>query len=253
MFAGTRLATGLLTIIPVRPPAELTAPVARRAMLMASLVVLPVTVLAGLAGWGAQLIGLPPVLAGVVSIAVVVLGTRAMHLDGLADTVDALGSGKDAEGALQIMKAGDVGPMGVTALILVLLAEVAAAGVVVARPWGWLYLAVVVAASRVALLFGCLAEVPAARPEGLGALVAGSVPLGALIAGWLVAGAAVTASAVLAGQAYGWPIGAVVIAAIVSAMLSLTAVKRFGGITGDVLGAQVELATVVLLVGAAIG
>ncbi|HML50688.1 MAG TPA: adenosylcobinamide-GDP ribazoletransferase [Propionicimonas sp.] len=253
MFAGTRLALGLLTVIPVRPPAELTTAVARRAMLVAPLAVLPVTAAAGLAGWGALRLGMPAALAGLLSVAVLVLGTRAMHLDGLADTVDALGSGKDADGALQIMKAGDVGPMGVTALILVLAAEVVAAGVVVARPWGWLYLAVAVAASRAALLFGCLAEVPAARPEGLGALVAGSVPLGALIAGWLVGGAAVTASAVWAGQAYGWPIGAVVIAAVVSALLSLTAVKRFGGITGDVLGAQVELAAAVLLVGAAIG
>ncbi|HAM44811.1 MAG TPA: adenosylcobinamide-GDP ribazoletransferase [Propionibacteriaceae bacterium] len=252
MFAGTRLALGLLTIIPVRPPADLNASVARRAMLMASLVVLPVTVLAGLAGWGAQVIGMPIALAGVVSIAVVALGTRAMHLDGLADTVDALGSGRDVEGALHVMKAGDIGPMGATALILVLVAEVLAAGVVVARPWGWLYLAVLVAASRVALLFGCLAEIPAARPEGLGALVAGSVPLVALIAGWLLAGAAVTASAVLTGQPYWWPISAVVLAAVVSAALTLTAVKRFGGITGDVLGAQVELAAAVLLLGAAI-
>lgn len=253
MFAGARLALGLLTVIPVRPPAELTRPVARRAMLLAPIVVLPVTVLAGLTGWGAALLGLPVALVGLVSVAVVVLGTRAMHLDGLADTVDALGSSKDAEAALRIMKAGDVGPMGAVALILVLVGEVVAAGVIVARPWGWLYLAVVVAASRAALLFGCLSEVPAARPEGLGALVAGSVPLFGVIVGWLLAGAAVTAAAIMAGQPYWYPISAVVVAALASAVLATIATKRFGGITGDVLGAQIEIAALLLLVGATLG
>lgn len=253
MLAGTRLAAGLLTVIPVRPPGELTSAVARRAMLMAPLVVLPVTAAAGLLGWGAILIGAPGLLAGLVSIAVVVLGTRAMHLDGLADTVDALGSGKEAEAALGIMKAGDVGPMGVVGLILVLGAEVLAAGTVLTRPWGWVYLAVALAVSRLALLFGCLNEVPAARPDGLGALVAGTVPLFALIGWWIVGGAAVTAAALLSSQSYWWPILAVVLAAFVAATLSMTAIKRFGGITGDVLGAQIELAAAVLLVGAAIG
>lgn len=253
MFAGTRLAAGLLTVIPVRPPAELTASLARRAMLAAPLVVLPVTAAAGLVGWGAIRIGMPSLLAGLLAVAVVVLGTRAMHLDGLADTVDALGSGKDAAAALGIMKAGDVGPMGVVGLILVLGAEVLAAGTVLDRPWGWLYLAVALAASRMALLFGCLSEVPAARPEGLGALVAGTVPLAGLIIWWLVGGAAMTATALLSGQPHWWPIAAIVVAAVVAAALTMTAIKRFGGITGDVLGAQVELAAAVLLVGAAIG
>ena len=48
-------------------------------------------------------------------VAVLAFGTRAMHLDGLADTVDGLGSGWDRERALAIMARGDVGPMGVVA------------------------------------------------------------------------------------------------------------------------------------------
>ena len=51
--------------------------------------------------------------------------TRGLHLDGLADTADGLGSAKPAEDALRIMKQSDIGPFGVITLLFVLLAQVA--------------------------------------------------------------------------------------------------------------------------------
>jgi adenosylcobinamide-GDP ribazoletransferase len=252
MFAGYRLATGLLTIITVRPPHDISRRTARNAMLWAPVAVLPVALSAGLAGWGALLLGLPSILAGVVSVVIVVLGTRAMHLDGLADTVDALGSARDRDQALAIMKSGDIGPMGVAALIFTALTQVFAASVLLGRPWGWLEFAALVAASRAALTLGCLTGVPAAREEGLGEMVAGSVPTPAAVGSWLVMGAAVTAAAILAGQVYWVPIAAVMAAVLVVVWLIQLASKRFGGITGDILGASVELAATVLLLVAAI-
>jgi len=53
--------------------------------------------------------------------------TGAMHLDGLADTADGIGSRRPAEEALTIMKRSDIGPMGVAALVLVLLTDAAVA------------------------------------------------------------------------------------------------------------------------------
>lgn len=253
MLDGLRLATGLLTIFPVKPPAEINSGTVRAAMLLAPLAVLPLALVAALAGWGSVLIGLPAVLAAVVVVAVVVLGTRAMHLDGLADTVDGLGSGRDREQALQIMKAGDIGPMGVIALVLVLLTQVLAASVLLARPWGWVELALLLVMSRAALLFGCVTGVPAARPDGLGAMVAGSVPVGAAVAWWLFLGGGAAVAAGLAGQPFWLPLVGMMVAVVVAFGLVQAAIKRFGGITGDVLGALVELAATVLLLVAAVG
>ena len=59
--------------------------------------------------------------------------TRGLHLDGLADTADGLGSGKPAEDALRIMKQSDIGPFGVITLVFALLAQVAALAELYAR------------------------------------------------------------------------------------------------------------------------
>ena len=250
MLAGLRLALGLLTIVPVGRP---DIGRARDAMLLAPLAALPVAVVAAGAGRLAVLVGVPVVLCGALTVAALAFGTRAMHLDGLADTVDGLGSGKPADAALGIMRRGDVGPMGVVALVLALLVEVVAAGVLLARPWGWVQLAVVIAAARGSLALGCLRGVPSARPDGLGTLVAGTVPPLSAGLAWTVWTAALVASALLAGQAWWWPLLGVAAVLVKSWWLVRRAVRRLGGITGDVLGALVELSTVLLLLVATIG
>ena len=247
-FAGLRLAVGLLTIVPVRPPEAIGRPEARAAMLLAPLAVLPVALAASLVGWGAWLIGVPSVLAGLVSVAILAFGTRAMHLDGLADTTDGLGSGKPADRALEIMRRGDVGPMGTVVLILALAMQAVAAGALLGRPFGWLQLVVLVCLSRAALLFGCLRGVSAARPDGLGALVAGSVGRPGAVLSWLVGLAAAQGVATLAGQEVWTPVVGVALAVLACSWLVLRCVRRLGGITGDVLGALVEVAATILLV-----
>ena len=67
-----------------------------------------------------------PLLAAVLAIATLTLLTRGLHLDGLADLADGLGSGKPAAQALEIMKRSDIGPFGVAALVLTLFAQIAA-------------------------------------------------------------------------------------------------------------------------------
>ena len=57
-------------------------------------------------------------------MAALALLTRGLHLDGLADLADGLGSGKPAPVALDIMRRSDIGPFGIVTLVLTLLIQV---------------------------------------------------------------------------------------------------------------------------------
>jgi adenosylcobinamide-GDP ribazoletransferase len=98
------------------------------------------------------------------------------------------------------------------------------------------------AAGRAAFLWVARRGVPAARPGGLGATVAGSQPWWVAVAWWVVLAGA--------GFALVGPRGvlAVGLGAAVVAALSWHTARRFGGMTGDVLGAASELATLAALV-----
>jgi adenosylcobinamide-GDP ribazoletransferase len=251
--SGWRLAVGTLTVFPVRPPEWVDRVVAGRAMLLAPLAVLPLAVLAAALGRLSWYAAWPGLLSGLVVVGVLAVGTRALHLDGLADTVDGLGSAREPDGALAIMRRGDVGPMGVVALILVLGAQVVAASALTADWRGAVLLAVLIAASRASLLISCRSGLPAARPDGLGATVAGAVSRSAGVVGGGLAGIAVLAATVLAGRPWWTALVAVSAAALVVFGLTRVARRRFGGITGDVLGAGVELSSTTLLLGALLG
>jgi adenosylcobinamide-GDP ribazoletransferase len=248
---GFRLALTTFTVAPVRA-GRVDRSTAGLAMVLAPLVGgLLGAVLAG-CGLLARAAGARAMLAAAVTVALGVLLTRALHVDGLADTVDGLGSYRDAESALTIMRRPDVGPFGVAAVVLALLIQVAAATAAFARPWPAALATVVtaVATGRLAVTLACRRGVPAARPEGLGALVAGTV------AGpWAAPGSiAVGAAAVFAVPGRAW-LGPVAVLAGLAAAILLTghATRRLGGITGDVLGAVVEVATTVAYVCLALG
>ncbi|MEU7902276.1 adenosylcobinamide-GDP ribazoletransferase [Actinoplanes sp. NPDC049118] len=240
MFDGLRLALTTLTVLPVRA-GRIDRRMAAVAMSLAPLVgALLGAMLAGVF----VLLGQGPVAAAV-TVAASALLTRGLHLDGLADTVDALGSYRDREQALEIMKKPDIGPFGVAAIALALLiqaaalTELGAAAIVVA----W-------AAGRLGVTVACRRGVGAARPDGLGALVASTVPV-PVVAG---AAALVAAAAVFAVPGRPWQGPAAVAAALLVVVLLLRhAVRRFGGITGDVVGASVETTTTLTLVALALG
>ncbi|MFP5416950.1 MAG: adenosylcobinamide-GDP ribazoletransferase [Actinomycetes bacterium] len=254
---GVRLAWGTLTAIPGPAPSRVDADVARAAMVLAWLVVLPVTLLS--AGLGGLLVtlGAPPLAAALLSLGALQWATNGLHADGLADTADALWSGRDTAGSLEIMRRGDVGPMGVTALVLVLGAQAALLGDLLARPAGWLCGALTLAFGRLGLTLGTRWGVPAARADGLGKAMAGVVPAWLLPLPWLAAAAVgAGASWVFASPAgvswWAWPAGLILGAALANALLA-RARRRLGGITGDVLGALVETTTLGVLLGLALG
>jgi adenosylcobinamide-GDP ribazoletransferase len=253
---GLRFAFGTLTVFRVRVT-RWDRPAAARAMLVAPLTGIAVGALAGALAAGVFAACGAAALAAVAAVAVPAALTRGLHLDGLADTADGLGSGKPAADALRIMKASDIGPFGVLTLILLMGAQIAAVqrefstGGTAAGAAAVLLAAV---AGRAALAWGCASFVPSARPEGLGAAVAGTVRPAAAAAGSLLCAAALAAlgwwTAAPGGSARaGLALGLGALAGPACAGLLLRrCVRRFGGITGDVLGAMVETSATAALV-----
>jgi adenosylcobinamide-GDP ribazoletransferase len=205
-------------------------------------------------------LGAGPLVAAVLSVIALAMLTRGLHLDGLADLADGLGSGKPRATALDIMRRSDIGPFGTVTLVLTLLLQVAALAHAEAAGDGRGPAALIAAAvtGRLALTWACRRGVGAARPEGLGALVAGTVrpavPAAMTLALLAAACAAVGVSAAVIGEPLGWSLPLAVAAGLAAGFaVQRHAVRRLGGITGDVLGAIIEIAATVTLVVAAMG
>ncbi|MER5531426.1 adenosylcobinamide-GDP ribazoletransferase [Streptomyces sp. NPDC002677] len=248
---GLRFAFGTLTVFPVKVT-RWDREAARGGMLLAPLAGLAVGLCAGAVGALLVLAGASALVAAVAAVAVPAVLTRGLHLDGLADTADGLGSGKPAEEALRIMKQSDIGPFGVITLVLVLLGQVAALDQAYGGSWQHGMLAAVVAATvaRLAMSLAAVEGVPAARPDGLGAAVAGVVPkVGASVVTVAVMVVAAGAGALVGSADSLRALLAVVVAEAATDVLLRLCRRRFGGVTGDVFGALAETAaTTALLV-----
>ncbi|MGW6796166.1 adenosylcobinamide-GDP ribazoletransferase [Streptomyces chartreusis] len=252
---GLRFAFGTLSVIPVRV-SRWDREAARGGMLCAPLVGIVLGCGAALLALALLFLGAGSLLAAVAAAAVPAALTRGLHLDGLADTADGLGSGKPAEDALRIMKQSDIGPFGVITLVFVLLAQVAALSRLYDDSWARGALATVVAAvaARLALTLAARTGVPAARPEGLGAAVAGVVPVrGAVGVALAVTGAAAAAGALLGTDDLARTALAVLAALAAAELLLRHCTRRFGGITGDVFGGLAETAATTALVVLSLG
>ncbi|MFE4577658.1 adenosylcobinamide-GDP ribazoletransferase [Streptomyces chartreusis] len=252
---GLRFAFGTLSVIPVRV-SRWDREAARGGMLCAPLVGVVLGSGAALLALVLLFLGAGSLLAAVAAAAVPAALTRGLHLDGLADTADGLGSAKPAEDALRIMKQSDIGPFGVITLVFVLLAQVAALSRLYDDSWARGALATVVAAvtARLALTLAARSGVPAARPEGLGAAVAGVVPVrGAVAVAVAVTGAAAAAGALLGTDDLARTALAVLAALAAAELLLRHCTRRFGGITGDVFGGLAETAATTALVVLSLG
>ena len=159
--------------------------------------------------------------------------TGGLHLDGLADTADAwVGGFGDPERTLKIMKDPNCGPIGVLSLVVVCLLKFAALYVLLEQHLNTFLILVPVLGRSVPLfLFLTTAYV---RDKGLGRSITDFIPKKLA---WIVF--VITLSLLYLFKWYGL---VVLISFLLSVVyLRFIFIKRIGGITGDTIGAAIEL------------
>ncbi|MEW6269250.1 MAG: adenosylcobinamide-GDP ribazoletransferase [Thermodesulfobacteriota bacterium] len=187
------------------------------------------------------LVGRVPVaVVALILVALLATLTGGLHLDGLADTFDALGARGDAARRLEVLRDSRIGAHGASALALLLLLKAAALQEVLAA--GSLGIVLVFPAVARAVVALEVVLLPYARPSGLGTAFRAHARGADVLAALLVAGL----SALLALGSVG------LLAGVATAVLVLgfarCAARRFGGVTGDVYGASIEIGETAFLV-----
>jgi len=234
---GLREAARYLTIVPMGDGrAPMTAPPGRAVVwfpVVGLLIGLAVVLVDRITTWA-----FPSLLAALLTLTTWKLLTGGLHLDGLADCLDGL-AGHDPAHRLTIMHDSRIGAFGAIGLILFLLLELAAIAELAPAPrWRALLTAPVVARAMPALLARIFHS---ARAEGHGARFLADVPRRSVA---VTLGCATIVSIVCLGLA---GIVALAAAALTAVAVSQFMSRRLRGITGDVLGAAVELSELAVL------
>lgn len=184
----------------------------------------------------------------VIVVAALALLTRFLHWDGLADVGDAWWGGATTPRRLEIMSDSSVGAFGVITVVLVALLQVASIAALLAHIGFGVAILAAPVFGRMAATFGCWLGRPA-RPGGLGAAVIGRPGVVDMIVAAAVLGFAAAAMGLEHGTSGLVWSG---VAFLASAVVPHLVASRFGGVTGDVLGASVLLTETFLLLSAAI-
>lgn len=198
-----------------------------------------------------QALDLPVLVVALLALGVGVLGNRAFHLDGLANTVDGMAASYDWERSLAVMKSGTSGPAGVVVVVFVLGLQGAGLAAVLASSHsarGAVLAGCALCVSRAALTVCCARGVPSARPDGLGDTYTRTVAWRVVVLMWLACAVVLSLAGAWAGLPWWRGAVAAALALAVAGVVVAWALRRLGGVTGDVFGAAVELSLVVLLV-----
>lgn len=200
----------------------------------------------GLLLYGLAVILLPftePLLLAVILMAFEIILTGGLHLDGLADSFDGLFSYRNKERMLEIMKDSRIGSNGVLVLIVGLLLKVAAIHVLVSYqqllPLLW-YPVI----ARTSSVFTARIS-PYARKEGMGNFFIGKTTTFQ----WLNCLLQTVVFTILIQPAAGI---AIIVAHISAYMFTKFCESKIDGMTGDTMGANTELQSILLLVMSAI-
>lgn len=206
-------------------------------------------VTAGTLWAGSWAFGAHSALTGLLAVTILLLVTRGLHLDGLADTADGLGCHGPPERALAVMREGSVGAFGVAAVVLAVVTQAAAYTAMPAGVHGLAAAVAALTAGRVAAVLACRRGVTAEPASRLASRVVGTQsPI--VVVAWLILACGLAAFAT--PRPWQGPL-VVVLALGVAGTLIDHCARRFGGVTGDVIGAAIELATTLTALGLVIG
>jgi len=232
-MSGLRAAVAFLTRVPLRSDDDLVGAAPWFPLVGAIIGLTVAGAYAALYPW------LPSLFGAVIAIGVGVLLTGAFHEDGLADTLDAFGSGATGEEALRIMRDSRLGTYGTLGIFFSVLwrvvavgslsPAVAAAGLVMAHA--------LARAGSVSMM----KVTPAARRDGLAVSGISGVTSRGLVF------AIVSAAAVSALATGWWSVPGLLLVGAVTLIVRRLALRRLGGVTGDVLGAGEQMSEMILL------
>jgi len=243
LFSDFALATGVLTRLPVGVEAVEPGAVATAAWAF-PLVGVGVGAIATSVFLVAALLGLAAGPAALLTVFAGIAVTGAFHEDGLADTADGFGGGRDREQKLAIMRDSRHGTFGMLALIASIGLRTAALATLAAPIAAALALLAAHAVSR-ATLPATMRVLAPARPDGLGASAGRpSLP---------VAITAAAIGALVALTALGPSVGLAALLLVTGAVAATAALaqRQVGGYTGDILGALQQIGEIVMLLVAA--
>lgn len=227
-----------LTIIPIRTKEEAEEKLSCALVYFPAVGFLLGGILAGL-NLFLTFLSFNPILTNTILVVALIILTGALHLDGLADTLDAFASGKDREGMLEIMRDPHIGTMGALGLISVILLKIAIVSSLDnnIKNTALIFMCVLSRWSLIAAIY----LFSYARNEGKAKAFFGNLTLKELILS--------TAFTLLfVCMIWRWK-GLLVflVALIFMYLFNRYAAKRIGGITGDILGATLELNEVFIL------
>ena len=224
------LAAGFLTRVVPAPQGDAGARPLAEAARVFPLVGAALGLAAGVVFAAAARLGLPPSLAAICALGVLVLATGALHEDGLGDTADGFGGGGGREQKLAIMRDSRTGVYGMIAIALGLIARLAAIAAL-AGPGAVLGALIAAGAVSRAAMPAVMRSLSPARGDGLGASA------GRPARNDVIIGIALAAAIALVTVGIGAAIVALAACALVAKAAEALARRQIGGHTGDVLGA----------------
>ncbi len=239
MLRGLQVAFSFLSVLPVGRHKTYSSSDWGRSVIFFPVVGLTI----GIVLFCAQLMtdSLPHLVQAALILSLWVGLTGGLHLDGLADSMDALAGGHgNRNKMLQILKDPSCGPMGVIAIILVLIIKFSVLSVIVVNS-NWSIFIYTPLLAR-ALLIYILLSTPYAKDQGIGAWLAAELPRNKVI---LMCVIVVSVTLIQ----FGWyGLGLISILSVFALMCRRWMLKKLGGFSGDFLGAICELAEVLCLV-----